>query len=36
MFRRAVTHASINRLRDRLGNRLTKIIAELTKINPAE
>jgi integrase len=36
MFRRAVTGDSISRLLDRLGNRLTKIIAELSKINPAE
>jgi integrase len=36
MFRRATTNDSIRRLLDRLGNRLTKIIAELSKINSAE
>jgi len=34
VFRRAVTDDSIRRLLDRLGNRLTKIIAELSKISP--
>jgi site-specific recombinase XerD len=35
MFRRAMTDDSTRRLLDRLGNRLTKIIAELSKINCA-
>ena len=36
MFRRAVTNDSTRRLLNRLGNRLIKIIAELSKLNPAE
>jgi site-specific recombinase XerD len=36
MFRRAITDDSVRRHLDRLGNRLTKILAELSKINPAE
>jgi len=36
MFRRAVTDDSTRRLLNRLGNRLTKIMAELSKVNPAE
>jgi integrase len=36
MFRRAVTDDSTRRVLNRLGNRLTKIIAELSKLDPAE
>jgi hypothetical protein len=36
MFRRAVTDDSTRRLLNRLGNRLTKIMAELSKVNPAD
>ncbi|MGH9627661.1 MAG: hypothetical protein ACRD7E_04885, partial [Bryobacteraceae bacterium] len=36
MFRRAVTDDSTRRVLNRLGNRLTKIIAELSKINPVD
>ncbi len=36
MFRRAGTDDSTRRLLSRLGNRLTKIITEISKLNPAE
>jgi integrase len=36
IFRRAVTDDATRRLLNRLGNRLTKIMAELSKVNPAE
>ena len=36
MFRRAVTDDSTRHLLDRISNRLIKLVAELSKINPAE
>jgi Zn-dependent protease len=36
MFRRAVTDDSTRRLLDRIGNRLIKLVAELSQITPAE
>jgi integrase len=36
MFRRAVTDDSTRHLLDRIGNRLVKVVAELSRIDPAE